>query len=74
MQIQVTIEGVTPLLMNRFTDEAEIATTSGHSPAFQGGGRDGVSRWLCLIMPFCQMAPAGPGKPWLGAARSGVAR
>lgn len=39
MQIQVTIEGVTPLLMNRFTDEAEVATTSGHSPAFQGGGR-----------------------------------
>jgi hypothetical protein len=39
MQIQVTIEGVTPLLMNRFTDEAEIATTSGHSPAFHGSSR-----------------------------------
>jgi hypothetical protein len=36
MRIQVTIEGLTPLLMNRFTDEAEIATTSGHSPAFPG--------------------------------------
>ena len=39
MQIQVTIEGVTPLLMNRFTDEAEVSTTSGHSPAFHGGSR-----------------------------------
>jgi len=39
MKILATIEGVTPLLMNRFTDEAEIATTSGHSPAFQGNGR-----------------------------------
>jgi hypothetical protein len=39
MRIQVTIEGLTPLIMNRFTDEAEIATTSGHSPAFKGNGR-----------------------------------
>lgn len=39
MRIQVTIEGLTPLLMNRFTDQAEIATSSGHSPAFNGNGR-----------------------------------
>lgn len=39
MKIGVTIKGITPLLMNRFTDEAEIATTSGHSPAFRGNGK-----------------------------------
>ncbi len=39
MRITVTIEGLTPLLMNRFTDEAEITTTSGHTPAFRGNGR-----------------------------------
>lgn len=39
MKITVTIEGLTPLLMNRFTDEAEIATTSGHSPALRGSGK-----------------------------------
>jgi len=39
MKIHVTIEGLTPLLMNRFTDEAEIATTSGHTPALRGGGK-----------------------------------
>lgn len=39
MKIDVRIEGITPLLMNRFSDEAEIATTSGHAPAFQAGIR-----------------------------------
>lgn len=39
MKITVTIEGLTPLLMNRFSDDAEIATTSGHSPALRGNGK-----------------------------------
>lgn len=39
MKITVTIEGLTPLLMNRFSDEAEISTTSGHSPALRGNGK-----------------------------------
>jgi hypothetical protein len=39
MKIHVTIEGITPLLMNRFTDEAEIATTSGHAAALRGGSK-----------------------------------
>jgi hypothetical protein len=40
MHFQVTIEGVTPLLMNRFTEEAEIAVPGGAAdgtrPAFSG--------------------------------------
>jgi hypothetical protein len=39
MEIRITIEGVSPLLMNRFTDEAEVATTSGHVPVFAGDSR-----------------------------------
>lgn len=39
MQIEVTITGISPLLMNRFTDEAEVATSSGHSPAVGNGNR-----------------------------------
>jgi len=39
MQIEVTITGISPLLMNRFTDEAEVATSSGHSPAVCNGSR-----------------------------------
>jgi hypothetical protein len=39
MHIAVTITGITPLLMNRFTDEAEVATSSGHSPSMVGGSR-----------------------------------
>jgi hypothetical protein len=39
MQIQVTIEGVTPLLMNRFADAAEVAIASGHRPTFQSGSK-----------------------------------
>jgi len=43
MQIEATISGISPLLMNRFTDEAEVATTSGHSPAI-GNGKRGTPR------------------------------
>jgi hypothetical protein len=32
MRIKVTIEGVTPLLMNRFTDGSEVAVGSGTRP------------------------------------------
>lgn len=39
MHVNVTIQGVTPLLMNRFTDEAEISTTSGHSASLRGNGK-----------------------------------
>ena len=39
MKIAVTIEGVTPILMNRFTDEAEITTASGHTPAYRGNSK-----------------------------------
>lgn len=39
MKIGVTIEGITPLLMHRFSDEAEITTTSGHSPTLRGNGK-----------------------------------
>jgi len=39
MKINITIEGLTPLLMNRFSDEAEIAVSSGHLPAFRGNGK-----------------------------------
>jgi len=39
MQIEATITGISPLLMNRFTDEAEVATSSGHSPAVGNGNR-----------------------------------
>lgn len=39
MKINATIQGLTPLLMNRFTDDAEIAATSGHSPALRGSSK-----------------------------------
>lgn len=39
MRIKVTIEGTTPLLMRRFTGEAEIATTNGYAPAFPGADK-----------------------------------
>lgn len=74
MKITVTIEGLTPLLMNRFTDEAEISTTSGHSPTLRGNGkgtpreqaertayRDGASGNLYLPGPniFAALVEAG---------------
>ncbi len=39
MQIKITIKGISPLLMNRFTEESEVATSSGHSPAICCDGR-----------------------------------
>ena len=39
MKINATIEGLTPLMMNRFSDEAEVSTTSGHAPSFKSHER-----------------------------------
>lgn len=39
MQIEVTITGISPLLLNKFSDEAEVATSSGHSPGIGNGNR-----------------------------------
>jgi hypothetical protein len=36
MKIQVTIEGVSPLLMNRFTEAAEVQVSGGTAVAFRG--------------------------------------
>lgn len=36
MQIKVVIQGISPLLMNRFTEEAEIKVSGGTSPAHVG--------------------------------------
>ncbi len=36
MRIRVTIEGLTPLLMNRFTEASEIAVGSGDRPVMTG--------------------------------------
>ena len=36
MRVQITIEGITPLLMNRFTDANEIAVGSGSRPSMSG--------------------------------------
>lgn len=37
MDIDVTIKGITPLLMNRFTEESEVALSSGVRPSITGG-------------------------------------
>lgn len=37
MRIKIEIEGVTPLLMNRFTDQNEIQVTSGTSATYKSG-------------------------------------
>jgi len=34
--IEVTVQGITPILMNRFTEAAEIAVSSGTSAAHKG--------------------------------------
>lgn len=36
MRIKVTIEGITPLLMNRFTEASEVSVSGGHSPTLKG--------------------------------------
>lgn len=36
MKIKVTIEGITPLLMNRFTEANEVAVSGGTSVSFKG--------------------------------------
>lgn len=36
MKIQATIEGLTPLLMNRFTEESEVKLTSGTTATYKG--------------------------------------
>ena len=37
MLIAVTIAGVSPLLMNRFSSDAEVSVSAGHSPAIRSG-------------------------------------
>ncbi len=44
MRIAVTTEGIAPLLMNRFTEKAEIAVSGGTRPAFEGSGDRGTPR------------------------------
>src|SRR5690606_26811387 len=36
MKIQVTIQGIAPLLMNRFTEAAEVAVSGGTAVTFKG--------------------------------------
>lgn len=36
MKISVTIQGITPLIMNRFTEAAEVAVSGGTSVSFRG--------------------------------------
>jgi len=36
MKIKITIQGITPLLMNRFTEEAEIKVSGGTAVTFRG--------------------------------------
>lgn len=44
MQIKVTIKGVSPLLMNRFTEASEIAVSGGTRPSFASSGNRGTPR------------------------------
>ena len=36
MKVKVTIEGVSPLLMNRFTEANEVQVSGGTTVAFRG--------------------------------------
>lgn len=44
MNIKITITGKTPLLCNRFTDEAALKATNGTSPALAKSGNKGTPR------------------------------
>lgn len=44
MKIRITIEGASPLLMNRFTEKAEIAVSGGTRPTFESSGERGTPR------------------------------
>jgi hypothetical protein len=44
MRVQVTIKGISPLLMNRFTEQNEIALSSGTRPTFSTSGTRGTPR------------------------------
>lgn len=39
LRIKIAIAGITPLMLNRFTDEAQIAATSGTRSSSNGGDR-----------------------------------
>jgi hypothetical protein len=39
MKINVVIEGITPLLMNRFTESSEVLLSSGTSPTYKSGSK-----------------------------------
>lgn len=44
MRILISIKGVSPLLMNRFTEQAEVAVGSGSRPSFAFSGNRGTPR------------------------------
>lgn len=44
MKIEVTITGVSPLLMNRFTEANEVSVGSGARPTFITSGKRGTPR------------------------------
>ena len=52
-EIKVTIEGLTPLLMNRFTEEAAIQVGDGASAVF-GGDKDGTPREQAELCAYRQ--------------------
>lgn len=51
MRIKVTIEGVTPLLMNRFTEQAEVQLASGISGTMRGDR--GTPREQAAVKRYC---------------------
>jgi hypothetical protein len=44
MEIKVTVKGITPLLMNRFTEANEVAVSSGTRATFATSGKRGTPR------------------------------